>query len=188
MVVEFAGNPPIERNGGGKRIARRALLNLPEYALYLPACGADLLFGDFPTIGTFAFIDDRDTLPGRCVPELDLIALVDMRRDSLPVLSMYYFCALLDGETYERGVRKASATLDSAMAKSPAAQQYQAARFIARIAGDLELVGLIASASSWTAAGRRHLRPAAAAGCIDLPGDLDIVAIRIRLCSPTRLS
>lgn len=28
-VVEFAGNPPIERNGGGKRIARRALLSLP---------------------------------------------------------------------------------------------------------------------------------------------------------------
>lgn len=90
-VIEFVGNPPIERNGGGKRIARRALLNLPEYALYLPARGADLLFGDYPMIGTFAFIDDRDTLPGRRFPELNLIALVDMRRDGLPVFPVYYF-------------------------------------------------------------------------------------------------
>ena len=180
-VVEFAGNPPIERNGGGKRIARRALLSLPEYALYLPARGADLLFGGFPIIGTFAFIDDRDTLHGRRFPELNLIALVDMRRDGLPVLPVHYFCALLDGETYERGVHMASATpRDPAMAKSPAAQQYQreAARFVARIAGDLEFVGLSASANGWNAAGTRNLRPAAADGCIDLSGDLDIVRMQ----------
>lgn len=100
-----------------------------------------------------------------------------MRRDGLPVWPMHYFCALLDGETYERGVRRASATLDPAMANSPAAQQYQrdAARLIARIAGDLELVGLSASVNGWSAARRRHLRPAAADGGIDLSGDLDIV-------------
>ncbi len=100
-----------------------------------------------------------------------------MRRDGLPALPMYYFCALLDGETYERGVHKASATVDPAMAKSPAAQQVQreAARFVARIAGDLELVGLSASVSGWSAAGTRKLLPAAADGCIDLSDDLDIV-------------
>ena len=176
-VIEFVGNPPIERNGGGKRIARRALLSLPEYALYLPARGADLLFGDYPMIGTFAFIDDRDTLPGRRFPELNLIALVDMRRDGLPVFPVYYFCALLDGETYERGVRRASATLDPAIAKSPAAQQHQreAARFVARIAGDLELVGRSASVNGWNETGTRKLLPAAADGCIDLSDDLDIV-------------
>ena len=176
-VIEFVGNPPIERNGGGKRIARRALLSLPEYALYLPARGADLLFGGYPMIGTFAFIDDRDTLPGRRFPELNLIALVDMRRDGLPVFPVYYFCALLDGETYERGVRRASATLDPAIAKSPAAQQVQrdAARFVARIAGDLELVGLSASVNGWSETGTRKLRPAAADGCIDVSDDLDIV-------------
>jgi hypothetical protein len=176
-VVEFVGNPPIERNGGGKRIARRALLNLPEYALYLPARGADLLFGDYPIIGTFAFVDDRDTLPGRRFPELNLIALIDMRRDGIPVFPVYYFCALLDGETYERGVRRASATLEPAMAKSPAAQQYQreAARFVARIAGDLELVGRSASVNGWNETGTRKLRPAAADGCIDVSDDLDIV-------------
>ncbi len=43
-IVELVGNPPIERNGGGKRIARRALLSLPEYALYLPAPGARICF------------------------------------------------------------------------------------------------------------------------------------------------
>lgn len=176
-IVELVGNPPIERNGGGNRIARRALLNLPEYALYLPARGADLLFGDYPIIGTFAFVDDRDTLPGRRFPELNLIALVDMRRDGVPVFPVYYFCALLDGETYERGVRRASATLDPAIAKSPAAQQYQrdAARFVARIASDLELVGRSASVNGWSASGTRKLLPAAADGGIDLSDDLDIV-------------
>jgi hypothetical protein len=39
----------------------RWLLSLPNYALYLPARGADLLFGGFPIIGTFAFVDDRET-------------------------------------------------------------------------------------------------------------------------------
>lgn len=176
-VIEFAGDPPIERNGGGKRIARRALLNLPEYALYLPARGTDLLFGDYPIIGTFAFIDDRDSVSGRRFPELNLIALVDLRRDGIPVFPVYYFCALLDGETYERGVRRASATLDPAMANSPAAQQYQrdAARFIARIAGDLELVGRSAWANGWGETGTRKLRPAAADGRIDVSDDLDIV-------------
>ncbi|MBK6973172.1 MAG: hypothetical protein IPH26_09570 [Sterolibacteriaceae bacterium] len=180
-VVEFVGNPPIERDGGGKRIARRALLSLPEYALYLPARGADLLFDGYPIIGTFAFIDDRDSVHGRRFPELNLIALVDMRRDGLSVLPMYYFCALLDGETYESGVRRACATpLDPAMANSPAAQLYQreAARFVARIADDLEFVGRSAWANGWNAPGTRRLRPAEADGSIDLSGDLDIVRMR----------
>ena len=188
-VIEFAGDPPIERNGGGKRIARRALLNLPEHALYLPARGADLLFGGYPIIGTFAFVDDRDTLQGRRFPELNLIALVDMRRDGIPVFPVYYFCALLDGETYERGVHKASATLDPAIEKSPEAQhcQREAARFVARIAGDLELVGLSASVNGWSAAGTRHLRPAAADGYIDLSDDLDIVRMHwTTIGSPAR--
>ncbi|MBK6974741.1 MAG: hypothetical protein IPH26_17995 [Sterolibacteriaceae bacterium] len=180
-VVEFVGDAPIERNGGGNRIARRELLSLPEYALYLPARGADLSLAGSPVIGTFAFIDDRDSVPGRRFAELNVIALVDLRRAGIPVFPVHYFCALIDGQSYERGVRLASATpRDPAMANSPAAQQYQreAARFIARIAGDLEFLGRSAWANGWNAPGTRSLRPAAADGCIDLSGDLDIVRMR----------
>jgi hypothetical protein len=126
IVVEFKGDVAIMDDHADSKIAVRSLLRLPEYALFLTARG-DLTFCGCPILGTFAFIDDRVTPRGRLFPELNLIALLDMRAKGQPVFPLCLFCALVDGDTYARGVRRASAALlDPLMAKSPEAGHAQA--------------------------------------------------------------
>ena len=84
------------------------------------------------------------------------------------------FCALVDGDTYARGVRRASAALlDAPMAKSPEAghAQREMPRFVARIACDVAVIG----GNSCNKAGQRQLRKRSADGVYDLGGDIEKV-------------